>query len=154
MTMEATHKLSQGSPEREKRDESWFARLGIAYPRTFREEGTNSISRVILWIIPTIPLAEWYPALCPPSLPLYGFIPQHRFSFMVMSHSMDVFVPMVMSSFTALSASINSRHDCTTKLFISRHPKTLRQLCLRNLRCFCLLQLCFILRSRLTLPAS
>ena len=46
MTMEATHKLSQGSPEREKRDESWFARLGIAYPRTFREEGPIQLAEL------------------------------------------------------------------------------------------------------------
>ena len=114
---------------------------GIRLPENFLL-ATNSISRVIPWIIPSRALAEWYPALCPPSLPLYGFIPLHRFSFMVMSHSMDVFVPMVMSSFMGLSASINSKHDCTVSPFNS-YPVILNFTALLSVFCFCLL--CFIL---------
>ena len=67
---------------------------------------------------------------------------------MVISHSMDVFVPMVMSSFMGLSASINSKHDCAASPVnsypvIRNFSALLSQICV----CFCLLRLCFILRA-------
>ena len=80
--------------------------------------------------------------------PLYDFIPLHRFSFMVISHSMDVFVPMVMSSFMALSASINSKHDCTDSPSIHiLSSKTLRHFCQENLCFFVCVLCCFLLRA-------